>query len=297
MVSVFEFCYFQEISMSETCYRFCENGSQFRSIPKYHLERVIGSATFPGRRRIGLEENPDSVADEVIRNNLDEFCWSLYFEPEFLVRLFYSGFLPIARDLGLPNDPVYCLLPKLHFKRSVIDVENFQVSSSKRKKLNKSFPGCRVSVDASFEQVINFCLSQHGDNNWLFPPLRKALSHINSHSGNGPVKVHSVEFTDPDGRIIAGDIGYEIGSIYTSMTGFYSASGAGSALLYSLASWLKLKGFTTWDLGMEMDYKRDLGAKVLNRVEWIKKVRDERILSPLEVLSGSVLVKDLLVDL
>ena len=78
--------------------------------------------------------------------------------------------------------------------------------------------------------------------------------------------------------LVAGEIGYTCGNVYTSCTGYYSSdfSGAGTAQLYLLGQWLKAQGLPTWDLGMVMDYKRDLGGKEVPRTEWLQKVRDCR---------------------
>ena len=277
---------------SESSYSFCEEGSQFRAIPLYHMERLIGRSTFPDRKMIALEEDPDRVADILIEEDLNEFCWSLYFDPNFLIRLFYSGFLPICSDLGPPGDPVYCLLPKLHLERSVIDMSKFQISEKKMKK----FKGYLLSSDKNFSRVLDSCLNHHRDHCWLYPPLRNSLQFINSHPHKGlSVQVHSIELSDPiDGRIVAGEIGYTVGTIYTSMTGFHSESGAGSAQLAALGLWLKLKGFDLWDLGMDLAYKRELGAELLSRVEWISKVRTLRKSVPREeTLRGEIFLHHL----
>ena len=176
-------------------YSFCNPDSHFRSIPIYHMEAAIGRSvpSFQHQKKLSLENNLDAIADEIESKSLDEFCWSLYFDPSFLIHLFYSGFLPICSDLGPPGDPVYCLLPKLHFKRSMIDLKEWGPPRKSLKKL----ASYRVSVNEDFFQVIENCCHHHGERNWLYPPLLNALCDLT----NGivplppkcPVKVVSIE--------------------------------------------------------------------------------------------------------
>ena len=274
-------------------FSFCEETSHFRTVPVYHIERLIERNTFPGRKMIAAEEDTDAAADVVISGDLNEYCWSLSFEPAFLVRLFYSGFLPICTDLGPLGDPVYCLLPKLHDLRAVIDLNEDRCFSTERK-IEKKFRNFSISVDLHFELVLQRCIAQHGDRSWMCRPLKHALVDLHRHgSSSSQVKVHSVEFSDSQGQVVAGEIGYRVGSIFSSMTGFYTKSGAGAAQLRALGLWLHQRGFSTWDLGMDMPYKRDLGAKLMTRSEWISQVRKERVSQPVQDLSGSVVFSSL----
>lgn len=75
---------------------------------------------------------------------------------------------------------------------------------------------------------------------------------------------------------MAGELGYTVGSIYTSLTGFYTESGAGQVQLCALAKVLVLCGFALWDFGMSMDYKVELGADMMPRNEWLATVQHLR---------------------
>ena len=258
-------------------YLFCNDDSALRSVPIYHLERAIGRTSLSHGVKLSPEEDLDRAADQIQDNGLSEFCWSLYFEPSFILRLLYAGFLPICTDLGAPNDPVFCLLPKLHEERCVVFPNRFHVHSKTRKRASRF----SLSLDSHFDAVVEGCMQQHGTRSWLYRPLLNALRDLQSGKAkrplNCPVSVHSVELWNSEGKLVAGEIGYCVGSIYTSMTGFHTESGSGSIQLAALAGLLfKVLKFTVWDLGMSMDYKLAMGAELIPRRDWIRLVRDHR---------------------
>ena len=159
--------------------------------------------------------------------------------------------------------------------RSVITVCDFRVN----KKVKKLASKYTLSVNTAFEAVMEGCIEHH-ERNWLFPPLRAALSAINSGRAelpsNCPVKVHSVELWNETGELVAGELGYTVGAIYTSMTGFYTESGCGNVQLAALGGLLQRLKFQLWDLGMDMEYKQKLGAAKVPRAEWVRMVREQR---------------------
>ncbi len=66
------------------------------------------------------------------------------------------------------------------------------------------------------------------------------------------------------------------------MTGFCHPehSGAGSVQLAALGAVLSKAGFQIWDLGMGMQYKKDLNARNIPRMQWVglvEKFRDQRL--------------------
>jgi hypothetical protein len=73
--------------------------------------------------------------------------------------------------------------------------------------------------------------------------------------------------------LVAGELGYSVGAVYTSLTGFATESGTGTVQLTCLGRWLEASGFLLWDLGMEMEYKFDLGAVLVPRHSFVRSVR------------------------
>ena len=71
--------------------------------------------------------------------------------------------------------------------------------------------------------------------------------------------------------LLDGEVGYTVGSSYTSLSGFRlsDANGAGTVQCCAVAKLLQRCGFQMWDLGMGMTYKYELGAKDVPRKEFL----------------------------
>merc|ERR1712196_413670 len=116
-----------------------------------------------------------------------------------------------------------CLLPKLHVKRCMmLDLHaDLRVEKNARKRSKRYL----VSIDQDFNNVIAGCQRQHGDHCWFYAPLTCAYRkiHASNRTGGtaGGVRLHSIELWDKEtGNLVAGEIGYAIGGVYTSLSGF-----------------------------------------------------------------------------
>jgi Leu/Phe-tRNA-protein transferase len=76
--------------------------------------------------------------------------------------------------------------------------------------------------------------------------------------------------------LVGGELGYTVGTIYTSLTGFSSRDSAGSVQLAALGKLIFAAGFTVWDLGMAMEYKSSLGAQLVPRDDFVRMVHEAR---------------------
>jgi Leu/Phe-tRNA-protein transferase len=264
--------------MSFPRYSHCDYSSEYSSIPVYRLEEAIlrSIPSFSLQTRLDPEIDLDRFVGQFISNNVGgDFCWSLYFDPPFLVRLMYSGFLPICTQLG---DGLYCLLPKLHKARTVLGLDEiFHVSKKVRKHAHKYI----LSINRDLKGVVEGIHEQHGDSCWLYPPLENGLIDLGTGQyilpGSCSVSVVSVElWSVEDDRLVAGEVGYCVGSIYTSMTGFYRDDGSGSVQLAALGGLLRRLKFTMWDFGMMMEYKKKFGCREIPRREFVNKLREAR---------------------
>ncbi|CAE6965994.1 aat [Symbiodinium natans] len=191
--------------------------------------------------------------------------------------LVWHGFLPMS-GVGM-------LLGKMHLQRCVLEPSKTHVG----KKVRKRAKAFRLSVNQAWSEVVqniqrHTWTSAPGDC-WLSDKMAQAykdVQDIGSKWLRGGVRFLSIELWHSEtGDLVAGEIGYTCGSVYSSCTGFSIKDkypGAGCVQLAALGAWLAKRGFKVWDLGMELDYKLELGGQVVPRAEWaatIRKLRHE----------------------
>jgi Leu/Phe-tRNA-protein transferase len=191
-----------------------------------------------------------------------DFCASLRTDPEMVALTCRAGFLPMSEDVTGRE----VLLIKSHEHRCVLDPEELHVSRSTRRRAR----GLLLRIDYGFDSCLAAIVDYHADR-WLSDSLCAALVSLHRAPLHG-VRARSVELYA--GRdLIAGEVGYTCGGVYTSMAGFHVRSGAGSVQLAALGVVLRRAGFVFWDLGMEMEYKRALGARVVARRPFLERYR------------------------
>ena len=132
----------------------------------------------------------------------------------------------------------------------------------------------RLSLHHDLNDIMNGVKQCHSDNCWLIPPYANLLRQLRS-IPDPNFQLIPVGLLNKDDHLIAGEIGYRTGRIYTSLTGFFDRSDpdhnhAGKLQMHLLAKHLEKQNFAFWNLGHPgMQYKLDLGAKALPRTEFL----------------------------
>lgn len=202
-----------------------------------------------------LEElfRKDGAADQ-------EYAYYSSFDPKLIADMMTKGLFPMAEqlsDLWLP-------VMRHHIYKCVIPLNpntTFTYHKSIRRYARR-MPDLILCFDRDFDEVINNIEQAYKDKGtWLAPSLVEAYKAIFNHNDDDTyqVKIHSVEVYNQD-KLVAGEIGFISGDIYTSLSGFHLVPNTGSIQMAALGTYLMQNGFKTWDLGMELDYKWEYGS-------------------------------------
>lgn len=144
--------------------------------------------------------------------------------------------------------------------------------------------------------VFTLIVRQHGEN-WMCKRLRTCFMYMFAHQSEFRTKIivtavrrHAYTDAAPaeaaegasragaaaevkEGELVAGEVGFLVGDVYTSATGGYCLSGAGSLQLAVLGAVLRRAGCQIWDLGMAMDYKTEkLSGVNISRKRWVSLI-------------------------
>jgi Leu/Phe-tRNA-protein transferase len=213
----------------------------------------------------------DSLADWFDSGNRQEFCLSASFDREFVDGLCSAGFFPMA---AAGPDGTDFLVAKLHAERAALDPRLVHVShTAKRESSSYS-----LGVNNRFDEVLEACAATHGEG-WLTPALRSCFKELFLTRAERSARFASFELYDgPD--LVAGEIGIFVGAAYTSLTGYRSAAGAGTVQLAATGRWLEAVGIRLWDLGMPLEYKTALGARLFSRRDFLALFRESRSVPP-----------------
>jgi Leu/Phe-tRNA-protein transferase len=225
---------------------------------------------------ISSADDLDRLIDALLKINYAmEFCIAMNFNPAFIDRLMQAGFLVMSTPLS-DGHSSYVLLPKLHLVRSVLFFPDLHIKQSIKRLLNQY----ELKIDTDFSCIMNRCAEIHGKD-WLTEPLLDALSLI--HDNPGSFSTRPLSFgVYRNGELKAGEFGVLAGSVYTSYSGYYDESNAGTVQMILMAAFLQEHGAPFLDLGMPLPYKYDLGAQDISPERFVDIFRSgrEKALSP-----------------
>jgi Leu/Phe-tRNA-protein transferase len=218
--------------------------------------------------------NKDIFQNYICENLENNYYWSDDWSVEFYKQLAYEGFITTTFDT--PEGLV--LLPELQYEYAILDFKNLHISKKVKKLINSN--KYTLSFNTKFDELINKFKLHHKDN-WIRENYIDILNKIYKQNDKEFLLL-SVELTcNKTGDLIGGEVGYVIGTIYTSLSGFSSKdkehNNCGNLQLVLLAKFLEKSNFSFWNLGHpHMDYKKKLGSTILSRDKFLKIWREYR---------------------
>ena len=204
----------------------------------------------------------------------DNFSTSLY------IKLAKAGF--ISTSAKLSSEKTY-LLPEIQFEYAVLDFKDLHISKKVSKLIKQNIYTLKESKNFNFliEEIDNY----HNDS-WLNSEYKEMLLELLKIKNQSFQLLGFELISSNTNKTIGGEIGYKIGKTYTSLTGFFKRekeyNNCGKLQLVFLSKYLEKENYDFWNLGHAcLQYKIDLGAKVLKRkeflIKWFKSTKNSEI--------------------
>lgn len=216
--------------------------------------------------------------------------WSDDWSEDFYIESAYAGFISTSVNI----DGSDALLPEIQPHYAILDWNDLTIPKKVKKVMDSPAflnNGFYVRLNGGLENTINK-ISNYHKNSWLIDKYAELLYKLAAYNDKKrDFHIVTVELCcASDNEIIAGEIGYVIGSTYTSLTGFCDKSNKkhnnmGKLQLVLLAKTLQYHGYHFWNLGHPyMDYKFELGARITSRSDFLKKWFQSRDQQPSQKL-------------
>lgn len=201
----------------------------------------------------------DYLQEVIYANTQNNYYWSDDYSPEYYIAQAKAGFIAVTEV----HNGQELLLPEIQFEYALLDLKNLHTSKKVAKLLAKE--KLKITIDNNIEEIAEYIKKSH-KSSWLTQQYARLLRSTENIDKEFKVITAYIEQQE---EIIAGEIGYIIGKTYTSLSGFSNKDKAynnyGTAQLILLGEYLKEHNFRLWNLGHTMEYKKALGAEVVER--------------------------------
>lgn len=200
----------------------------------------------------------------------ENYYWSDDLSCEFYIEAAKKGFITTS----MYYKEEFVLLPEIQFDYAVLHFDDIKVPRKVKKLIKEN--NYILDISQNLEKVLDKINAYH-PNSWLTQEYINILNNIKINSSlYENFNLFSIELYEKnDKKLISGEIGYQIGSIYTSLSGFTTKNKKynnwGKLQLVLLNDYLKSNNYKMWNLGHpQLQYKTDLGAKIYNRKEFLE---------------------------
>ncbi|MBD5769943.1 leucyl/phenylalanyl-tRNA--protein transferase [Marinomonas colpomeniae] len=176
-----------------------------------------------------------------------------------LIHLYSKGFFPWFSD----PDPILWWHPE---QRCVIHPKHFHLSTSLKKSIKKNV--WTFSINKKFEAVIAHCSALRADKEgtWISDDIKSAYTELNKLG-----YAHSIEIWK-DGQLAGGFYGVAMGNMFFGESMFSLAPNASKIALKVFCSIAESCGIKLIDCQVESDHLLSLGATIIDRKEFCKKL-------------------------
>ena len=186
---------------------------------------------------------------------------------ENLREAYTKGIFPWHMD-GIPL-PWYC--PE---KRAILDFADLHIPKSlERARRRTEFT---FTIDKAFQRVIEECsraLRPRQGGSWITMEFIETYTELHLAG-----MAHSVEVWDPDGELVGGVYGVDVGGVFCGESMFYRKPNASKLALLFLIDHLRTRGSTWLDAQVMTPHIKALGAKEISRAKFLRRLDETQTL-------------------
>jgi Leu/Phe-tRNA-protein transferase len=241
------------------------------------LSDLSASVSFSGSEDVMIEElSRQELDQDLILRSPRTLYWSAQWSVDYYTAQAATGCIATATN----HNGVPLLLPEVQASYAVLFHDDLHVTKKVRKRAKRY----TLALGRRLEDVLAGIERSH--ESWVIERYRRLLLELRSMDVERTrgVRVRSVELLDAESNLVAGEVGYTVGAVYVSLTGYCDRAnhpGAGSVQLAVLSRLLAESGYAFWSLGHPprpaaegkeacMMYKAHLGARVLERAQYLE---------------------------
>jgi len=188
--------------------------------------------------------------------------------PENVKEAYRKGIFPWYIE-GMPL-PWFC--PQ---RRAILEFADLRIQRSLAKEQRKA--RFTFTIDRDFDAVIRACSASKRDGQsggtWITEDFIRVYSQLH-HEGI----VHGVEAWDAEGNLAGGLYGVDAGGVFCGESMFYRQPNASKLALLFLIDHLRSRGSTWLDVQVMTEHMNALGAKDIDRHEFLGKLKETQSL-------------------
>ncbi len=150
--------------------------------------------------------------------------------------------------------------------RAIFELDQFHVSKSLARVIRKGT--FEITRDQAFKEVMEGCAAPAPGRRqtWISPEFITAYTQLHREG-----YAHSLECWQ-SGQLVGGIYGVTIGGFFAGESMFHRASNASKVGLYHLVEHLRKRGFALFDIQTPTPTTQQLGAVLIPRTEYLKRL-------------------------
>jgi len=160
-------------------------------------------------------------------------------------------------------------------KRAVLNFSELHIGRSLAKERRKG--QFTFTIDRDFGAVIRNCAASKRDRQqggtWITDDFVSVYSQLHDEG-----IVHSVEAWDKSGKLVGGLYGVDAGGLFCGESMFFLQPNASKLSLLFLVDHLRSRGSTWLDVQVMTDHMKALGARDIDRREFLDKLKETQLL-------------------